>query len=61
MDTVSDNYVSAKVASLHPSQLHVSKTSNMTYDRPLSKELVNTFTAIVHASHLSEETSTFKE
>lgn len=34
---MSDDYASAKKAYLHPSKLHVSKNSNMSYDKALLK------------------------
>lgn len=42
-NTAPHYYAYAKKAFVHPSKLHVSKNSNVLYDRPLLKEIKTTF------------------
>lgn len=51
-NTVPENYVSAEVAFFHPSKVHISKHSNMSYDKPLLKEFKTNFVIDVPVSYL---------
>lgn len=58
-NTMLDNYASAKLACLHPLQLHASNNLNMQYDRSLQKEFITDF--VINVSQLSGEILTFKK
>lgn len=59
INNVPGSYNRTMVASLQPSKVHVSKNSNIPYDRPLLNEFITSFD--IGVSHLAGEVFTFKK
>lgn len=59
INNVPGSYNRTMVASLQPSKVHVSKNSNIPYDRPLLNEFITTF--VIDVPHPSGVMFTFKK
>lgn len=59
LNSVPDNYASAKKAFLHLLKLHVTNNLKMLHDRPFHKELITTF--VIGVFHLPGEILTLNK